>query len=555
MGEMFNVTIDGITKQYSSDTTYRDIVLEYQRPEDEPIILVKVNNKLRELYKTVWEDCTLEFVRFSDRAGFDSYRRSLIMLFYQACYHVLGVKYMKDILVLNTVGDGFFIEMYLEEDGVSEEIVAKIDEKMRECVEADTPFVRYRMSIEKAKDYYEKFGMPQKIDLSFYSRKSHIKLYELNGYYDYFYGSMAASAGCLSQFKLFKFEKGVMLILPIRHNFNEIRNFKIPRKFINACTAQRILAKNNGISTVADLNDIICSKHVEELILVSEAWQEKSIAEIANEIASREGIRFVMIAGPSSSGKTTFSNRLSIQLRTQGKTPIPIALDDYYKNRVDCPIDENGEYDYECLEALDLETFNQNMLDLMAGKRVELPEFNFVTGKREYNGRFLQLEPSDILVIEGIHGLNEKLSYLLPKENKFKIYISALTQINIDEHNRIATTDGRLIRRIVRDARTRNCTASDTIMRWESVRKGEEKYIFPYQESADLMFNSSLLFELSVLKTYAEPLLFAVREGDPGFYEAKRLLKFLDYFVCIPGDNINKNSILREFIGGSCFRV
>ena len=309
------------------------------------------------------------------------------------------------------------------------------------------------------------------------------------------------------------------------------------------------------MGTIGALNDRIASGEMQQMILSQEALMEERIGKLAETIISTGNRKFVMIAGPSSSGKTTFSHRLSIQLAAKGAKPHPFPLDDYYLDRDKAPKDENGEPDLEALEALDVELFNHDMQELLQGKRVELPVFNFKTGKREYKGRYMQLGPDDILVIEGIHGLNDKLSYSLPAESKFKIYISALTQLNIDEHNCLPTTDGRLIRRIVRDARTRGTSARETIAMWPSVRRGEERNIFPFQDSADVMFNSALIYELAVLKVYAEPLLFAIEKDCPEYLEAKRLLKFLDYFLPMPSEGINQNSILREFIGGSCFQV
>ena len=306
---------------------------------------------------------------------------------------------------------------------------------------------------------------------------------------------------------------------------------------------------------MGDLNDKITKGGIQDILLIQEALQESKISEIASKIASAGNKKFVMIAGPSSSGKTTFSHRLSIQLAAHGMKPHPIAVDNYFVNREFTPVDEFGEKNFECLEAIDVEQFNKDMLALLEGKRVEMPVFNFKAGQREYKGDFLQLEEDDVLVIEGIHGLNDKLSYALPKESKFKIYISALTQLNIDEHNRIPTTDGRLIRRIVRDARTRGTSAKETIARWPSVRRGEEQNIFPFQEEADVMFNSALIYELACLKVYAEPLLFGIDRNEPEYIEAKRLLKFLDYFVPVPSEAVPHNSILREFVGGSCFNV
>ena len=310
-----------------------------------------------------------------------------------------------------------------------------------------------------------------------------------------------------------------------------------------------------GIETVGDLNDQICNGSMNDLILVQEAEQERKIGEIARDIVDREGVKFVMIAGPSSSGKTSFSHRLSIQLRTLGKIPRTIALDNYFVNRELTPRDENGDYNFECLEAIDVKLFNDNMVSLLGGERVELPAFNFKTGQREYRGDFMQLGPNDILVLEGIHGLNEKMSYALPEESKYKIYISALTTLNVDGHNRIPTTDGRLLRRMVRDARTRGASAQRTIQMWHSVRRGEEENIFPFQEGADAMFNSALIYELAMLKTFAEPLLFQIPREAPEYYEAKRLLKFLNYFLSVPSESLPNNSICREFVGGSCFNV
>jgi uridine kinase len=309
------------------------------------------------------------------------------------------------------------------------------------------------------------------------------------------------------------------------------------------------------VDNVGALNDLISQGKFNDLVLVQEALQEKKISEIAEAIKKAKDKKFIMIAGPSSSGKTTFSHRLSIQLKAHGLKPYPIAVDNYFVNRDKTPKDEYGNLNFESLHAIDLEQFNKDMTDLMNGKSVDLPVYNFITGKREYKGNYLNIGKDGILVIEGIHGLNDELSYCLPRESKYKIYISALTQLNIDEHNRIPTTDGRLIRRMVRDARTRGASAQTTISMWPSVRRGEEENIFPFQEEADIMFNSALIYELAVLKQYAEPILFGVDRDSVEYLEAKRLLKFLDYFIGAPSDAVPKNSILKEFIGGSCFKV
>jgi uridine kinase len=388
-----------------------------------------------------------------------------------------------------------------------------------------------------------------------YRSSSTVNVYNLDGYYDYYYGYMLPSTGYVQHFDLQKYENGFMLILPGKENPNVLDEFKPLPKLFKSMEMASGWGEKMGVDTVSDLNDQIRQGRFNELVLVQEALQERRISEIASEIVSRGGVKFVMIAGPSSSGKTSFSHRLSVQLRTHGLTPHPIAVDNYFVDREKTPRQPNGDYDYECLEAIDIQKFNDDMSALLAGERVELPVFNFVTGKREYKGEFKQLGEDDVLVIEGIHGLNDKMSYALPAESKYKIYISALTTLNIDDHNRIPTTDGRLLRRMVRDARTRGATAKRTIGMWPSVRKGETENIFPFQESADAMFNSALIYELAVLKQYAEPLLYSIEKGEPEYFEAVRLLKFLSYFLGVSTEDLPNNSIVREFVGGSCFKV
>jgi uridine kinase len=397
--------------------------------------------------------------------------------------------------------------------------------------------------------------MEDKVKLFKYRRSSFVNVYCLDGYYDYYYGFMLPRTGYVKSFDLMYYEKGILLLLPGMETPDKIDYFEPREKLFHTLKNSSGWGEMMGIDSVGDLNDVICEGGMSDMILVQEALLERRIGEIAKTIVDKGNVKFVLIAGPSSSGKTTFSHRLSIQLRTYGKIPHPIALDDYFVNREFTPKDEKGDYDFECLEAIDVKQFNEDMTRLLSGERVELPSFNFKTGQREYRGNFKQLGAEDILVIEGIHGLNPKTTYSLPDESKFKIYISALTNLNIDEHNRIPTTDGRLLRRMVRDARTRGASAKRTIAMWPSVRRGEEKYIFPFQEAADEMFNSVLIYELAVLKQYAEPLLFSIKPEEPEYYEAKRLLKFLEYFQGIDSENVPSNSICREFIGGSCFPV
>ena len=366
---------------------------------------------------------------------------------------------------------------------------------------------------------------------------------------------MPASTGILKYFDIFPYEDGFILMLPTKEEPEKVPEFKPRKRLFETLQQANHWGRTMEISTVGSLNDEITKGNMNEIILIQEALQEKRIAEIAEKIKSAGSKKFIMIAGPSSSGKTTFSHRLSIQLRTLGYKPHPIAVDDYFVNRENTPKDEFGNFNFESIHAIDIEQFNKDMTALLNGEAVELPNFNFKSGKREYKGNYKKLGPEDILVIEGIHGLNDELSYSLPKESKYKIYISALTQLNIDEHNRIPTTDGRLIRRMVRDARTRGTSARETIAMWASVRRGEEENIFPFQEEADCMFNSALIYELSVLKQYAEPILFGIDKDCKEYLEAKRLLKFLDYFLGVSSEDIPKNSIIREFIGGSCFKV
>ena len=377
----------------------------------------------------------------------------------------------------------------------------------------------------------------------------------MGGFEDYYYGYMVPDTSCLNLFDLKLYQEGFVLCLPSREDPGRVKEFKPMEKLFHVQNHSLKWGETLDIFSVADLNRKVVAGETKELILTQEAYHEKQLARIAEEIASHPEKKLVMIAGPSSSGKTTFSHRLSTQLSVYGLKPHPIPMDNYFVNREKTPKDADGNYNFECLEAIDREQFNEDMSRLLAGERVELPTFNFKTGKREYKGNSLQMGKNDILVIEGIHGLNDQLSYGLPAQSKYKIYLSALTQLNVDEHNRISTTDGRLLRRLVRDARTRGASAAQTIAMWPSVRRGEEQYIFPYQESADVMFNSALIYELAVLKIYAEPLLFGIGRDQPEFVEAKRLLKFLDYFVPIPADHIPNNSLVREFIGGSCFDV
>lgn len=550
---MITLTINGEEKQYPNGTTYEEIVKEYQPSYDNQIAVVAINGKIRELFKKATKSGVLEFFTLKDAVGSKTYVRTATMMTMKAIHDVAGPAQALNCRVEFTVGSGYYIST--GDLPVTIELVAKIKQRMRELVEQQMPLYKKSVALDDAMELFREKGMADKEKLFKYRRSSFVNIYEMEGYFDYYYGYMLPNAGYVKYFDLVPYGEGMMLLLPERKNPCHVPPVPSSKLLFETLSDAEKWGKKVNISTVGDLNDQICAGSINDMILVQEAEQERKIGEIAKEIVSRGNVKFIMIAGPSSSGKTSFSHRLSIQLRTQGMTPHPIGLDDYFVDREFTPRDENGDYNFECLEAIDVEQFNQDMCALLRGETVMMPTFNFKTGKREYKGNKLTLGAEDILVIEGIHGLNGKTSYALPDESKYKIYISALTSLNIDEHNRIPTTDVRLLRRLVRDARTRGADAKRTIQMWPSVRRGEEENIFPFQESADAMFNSALIYELAVLKQFAEPLLFNIAKGEPEYYEAKRLLKFLDYFLGVSSESLPNNSICREFVGGSCFNV
>lgn len=549
----YSIKINGICKNYPEGTSYLDISREYQKDYEHDIILVLINNRLRELNKQVESDGELSFITTAEQTGRLTLTRGLILMMLRAIYRIYDRNKIRQVKVEYSIGDGLFCE--LEGDiELNQDMLSKVKAEMQRLNKLDIPFAKRSIDTDDAIRLFHEYKMYDKEKLFRYRRVSKTNIYNLDGFEDYYYGYMPPSTGMLTCFDLIKYETGFFLQIPTAKNPKLLSEFNVKSKLYNIQYESNHLSKLMGIETVGALNEQICNGNINELILEQEALQEKKIADIAVQIKQAGNKKFIMIAGPSSSGKTTFSHRLSIQLRTLGFTPHPIPIDDYFLDRDKTPLDEFGNYNFEILEAIDVEQFNKDMSLLLNGERVELPTFNFKTGKREYKGNYKQLKTGDILVIEGIHGLNDKLSYSLPKTSKFKIYISALTQLNIDEHNRIPTTDGRLIRRMVRDARTRGALPEVTISMWPSVRRGEEENIFPFQEDCDCMFNSALTYELAVLKQYAEPLLFSVKTNAAEYQEAKRLLKFLDYFLGVNSEDIPKNSIIREFVGGSCFR-
>ena len=552
MGEqVYKIVIGKEEKEYASGTRYLDIAEEYQEQYRDDIVLAVHNNKLRELKHPIEAGGTLSFLTTADTKGRKTYRRSMVMLLEKAIFNLYGTGVR--LRVMHMLGQGQYCELE-EEACVSEELLEEIGAEMRRLCEADIQIQKNTLHTDAAIAKFAGYGMDDKAKLLRFRRSSHVNLYNIDGYQDYFYGYMVPSTGYLKYFDLLPYEAGFVLLFP-NEDTKKTAPFHPSKKLYDTLMEAAAWARQMNISTIGELNEQIVQGRIQDVILLQEAEMEQRIGKIAEQIAQKRDKKFILIAGPSSSGKTTFSHRLSIQLRAHWLTPHPIGMDNFYVDREKTPLDENGQYDFECLEAIDLELFDRSMAQLLKGERVEMPHFNFKTGKREFKGDYLQLGPEDVLVIEGIHGLNDRLLATLPKETKFKIYISALTQINIDGHNAIPTTDGRLIRRIVRDAFARGTSAEHTIEMWQSVRRGEEKNIFPFQEHADVMFNSALIYELAVLKMYAEPLLFAISTDSPQHMQAKRLLKFLDYFLQVPGEEIGKNSILREFIGGSCFHV
>ncbi len=538
---MIQLKIDTQIKTYSEDVTWQVVAEEYQKEYADEILLVQVNGKLQELQEKIREG-EVQFITARQKPGISAYKRSATLLMLKAFYAVAGPENVEKVIVDFSIGKGFFVEAR-GNFTLNQELLEQVKAKMQEYVDQEIPILKRSISTDDAIERFHRHRMYDKERLFRYRRVSRVNVYSIDGFEDYFYGYMVPNTKYIRYFDLKLYEYGFVLMLPSMLAPTVLPQFAPLPKLFHTLADSSLWGQRLDLETVGALNDKIAEGDMSHLILIQEALQEKRIAEIAAQIAERKTAKIVMIAGPSSSGKTTFSHRLSVQLEAIGLKPHPIAVDNYFVNRVDSPRDENGNYNYEILECLDVEQFNQDMQALLRGEQVELPYYNFKKGEREYKGDFLKLGKEDILVIEGIHCLNDRLSYSLPRESKFKIYISALTQLNIDEHNRIPTTDGRLLRRMIRDARTRGTSARDTIRMWPSVRKGEEENIFPYQEEADAMFNSALIYELAVLKQYVEPLLFGIPKNCPEYTEAKRLLKFLDYFIGVSSEDIPKKTL------------
>ena len=514
----------------------------------------KVNNKVESLTFRVYNNKDVEFQDIYTSSGMRTYVRSLCFIL---CKAVEDLYPNGSIMLEHPVSKGYYCQLKLDRS-IGLDDIHRIKQRMKEIIAEDLPFVRYEKHTTEVVELFRQKGMNDKVHLLETSDNLYSYYYTLGDTIDYYYGSLLPSTGYIHLFDLIKYYDGLLLQVPNRSNPDKLEEILKQEKMLEVFKEHRRWNQILGIGTVGDFNKACNAGYATELINVSEALQEKRISQIADEIFHRgqqgHPVKLILISGPSSSGKTTFSKRLSVQLMANGLKPYPISLDDYFVNREDTPKDENGNYDYESLYALDLDFFNQQLQALLKGEEVELPRFNFTTGKREWSGKHLRVDDNMILILEGIHALNPELTSHIPTENKFKIYVSALTTILLDDHNYIPTTDNRLLRRIIRDYKYRGYSAEDTISRWPSVRAGEEKWIFPYQENADVMFNSALLFELAIIKDYAEPILRKVPNNRPEYSEAYRLRKFLGYFVPLQDKELPPTSLLREFLGGSSFR-
>jgi uridine kinase len=511
----------------------------------------QVNNKVEGLTYRCWKSKDVEFMDYTHPSGSRAYIRSLCHIFAKAVYEVIP---KAELNLEHPVSRGYYCRI-INGEPVSEEKIDRIKVRMREIVDADIKFKHYYVRTSEASERFHSLNMKDKARLIETSGMAYTSYYELDGYVDFFYGCLTPSTGYIQLFDIMPYNDGILLRVPQRTNPNELEPLVDQTKMFEVYKEHLALQRMVGLNNVGDLNLAVKKGNASEIIKVSEAVQEKQVAKIAEEIAKRfkDGVRIVLISGPSSSGKTTFCKRLQIQLITNLINPMGISLDDYFLNREDTPKDENGDFDFESLYALDLPYFNSDLEKLLAGEKINLPSFDFNTGKRIYKGKTLKMKENSVLVIEGIHALNPELTAMVDPKFKYGIYASALTTISLDNHNWIPTTDNRLLRRIIRDHSFRGYSAKETISRWQSVRRGEEKWIFPYQENADAMFNSAMIYELSALRKFAEPILMEVREADPENAEAYRLLRFLRYFNYIQDSELPKTSLLREFLGGGNF--
>ncbi len=539
------------TYNYKEGTSLLEISRDFQSRYSSPIVAAKINNVLKELTYKPSGDFNLEFIDLSKEDGERIYVRSLSCVFVRAAREVIE---NCRISIEHSLGNGIYCEI-LGDRFLSRNDVSSIKKRMKQIIDRDEPFIKESVQLEEAIELFKKDKQFDKVRLLKYRKDPYINVYSCGWHRDYFYGYMVPSTGFLKEFDLIYYPPGVILMFPNTDSPSKVPKYSDQPKMAKIFKESERWGKILGVVDVGSLNNHISRGHGRELIRIAEALHEKKIAQIADLICEDiDNIRVILIAGPSSSGKTTFAQRLSVQLRVNGLRPISISLDDYFVDRELTPVDEYGNYDFESIDAVDVELFNQHLVQLLEGEKVEVPIYNFHTGLREDKGRVLQVERDQPVIVEGIHGLNDRIASPIFRKYKFKVYVSALTQLNIDDHNRIPTTDTRIIRRIVRDSEFRSNDPINTIKMWPLVRRGEEKYIFPFQEEADAMFNSALIYELAVLKRYAEPLLQKIDNTNKEFSKAHTLLKFLSYFLPLDyEDEIPPNSIIREFIGKSCF--
>ena len=549
MIDTIEVTIHGKKVRYSANITLQEIYNEYKDDYEFPIIIAKVNNRWRELSYKLTEDCEVDFLDLTSPEGNRAHVCGLTFVLVYAVKRLFGKD--ANVIVQHSIDKGIYIQTTFR---LNEEKLDLIKEEMKQIIKKDMPITKLTIDRIEAINYFEEIGDHAKANVLKYNTDNYISLYRLGSIYNYFYTLMPTSTGMVKDFDLtFINSNGFVLRFPTVYIHDKIKKYQHHPQMFEAFDNFKQWGKIMHVQNAADLNHVVSTGKISDLIKIDEVLQSHRLLNIGKEIfENKNKIRIILLAGPSSSGKTTTSRKLSMYLQSFGMHPRALSMDDYFVEREENPKDENGNYDFECLEAVDLKLFDKQVADLLKGEKVTVPTFNFMVGKKEFKEE-MQLAEDDILIIEGIHALDTKILTNIPREKKYKIYISPLTEINMDNHNRIATTDNRLLRRIVRDNRTRNYTVEDTISRWGSVRKGEEKYIFPFQDENDATVNSAAIYEMGVLKTYAEPLLYAVDRNSPYYEDARRLLKILKLFLPIPADSIPEDAVIREFIGGSYF--
>ena len=549
---MIKVTYNDITTmEYPEETTIREVSETFKKYYNFPILLAKTNNDLVELSDKLLKDCNIDFYDRSSSCGNAVYERSLQFILILAVKRVLGAD--SDIIIEHSIDKGFYCEIVNAE--LDKPILKRIENEMHNIVKSDLVFTKVSVDRLEAIKYFEKKKQFDKVKALRYISNSYINLYRLDDLYDYFYGDMAYSTKDIDEFKLtYTKNNGFVVSYPTTMTPECTLDYVHHRMIFDTFVKYTRWGEMQGVSNAADLNEVVSKGKSDQLIMVSEAYQNEHLMEVAERIhADKKNIKIVLIAGPSSSGKTTTSKKLAIYLKTKGINSYQLSVDDYFKEREATPLKPNGEPDFESIRAIDTNLFNRHLSKLLSGEKVLIPEYNFVLGKKEFNKNYIKLKDDDVIIIEGLHCLNEELTMSIERKNKFKVYVSPLTQMNIDNHSRIHTSDIRKLRRIVRDNRNRGRNAADTLRMWANIREGEEQYIFPYQDDADIVLNTSLIYEIGILKTYVEPLLFSVSSDDSSYPEALRLINFLRNFLPLPSDMVPKDSILREFIGDGYF--